>query len=78
MNDSTPTSDSEPAIRVLTRGVTAEELAAVTAVIDAAVDEELAQLHDDVRADPSAWERSQRSLRGPLHPDAGAWRSFSA
>lgn len=67
----------EPNIRVLTRGVTVEELAAVTAVIEAAVDEEFDELHSDVRVDPSAWERSQRQLREPVHPGPGAWRGFS-
>ncbi|MGA1835597.1 acyl-CoA carboxylase subunit epsilon [Herbiconiux sp. 11R-BC] len=77
MNDSTPTSPSEPAIRVLSANLTPEELAAVTAVIDAAVAEELAEVLDEVQIGPSAWERSQRALRTPLHPGPGEWRSFA-
>ncbi len=75
VNESTDA--AEPAIRVLSRGLSAEEIAAVTAVVDAAVESELDELHSGVHIEPSAWERSQRSLREPLHPGAGAWRSFS-
>jgi hypothetical protein len=63
---------------VLSTGVTAEELAAVAAVIEAAVEDELAELHADVQIGPSAWEQSQRDLREPLHPGPGEWRGFSA
>jgi hypothetical protein len=56
---------------------TPEELAAVTAVLAAMVEE----LEDGARregAPPvSAWQRSQRAIRRPLNPGAGAWRSFS-
>ena len=83
MNDSTDSAASEPPIRVLSSSLSAEELAAVTVVVDAAVEEELDELQSTeaqaaaaLRA-PSAWERSQRSLREPVHPDAGAWRAFS-
>ena len=78
MNDSTDPTAAEPPIRVLSRSLSAEELAAVTVVVDAAVAEELDELHSsELPTEPSAWERSQRSLRGPVHPDAGAWRAFS-
>ena len=77
MNDEATTSADEPVLQVLTRGVSPEELAAVTAVIESAVAEELAELHDDVQIGPSAWERSQRSMRTPLHPGPSAWRGFS-
>ena len=63
---------------MISSSVSAVELAAVTAVIEAAVEEELDELHSDVRIGPSAWERSQRGLRGPLQRGEGAWRSFSA
>ncbi|TAJ50108.1 MAG: hypothetical protein EPO52_00645 [Herbiconiux sp.] len=78
MNESTDSAASEPAIRVVTRGLSAEEIAAVSVVVDAAVEAELDELHSEVHIEPSAWERSQRSLRTPLQPGAGAWRSFSA
>ncbi|SDZ40915.1 acyl-CoA carboxylase subunit epsilon [Herbiconiux ginsengi] len=77
MNDEATTSTGEPALQVLTTRLAPEELAAVTAVVDSAVAEELAQLHDDVQIGPSAWERSQRSMRGPLQPGPSAWRGFS-
>ena len=62
---------------ILSGDPTPEELAAVTAVIEA-----LAQEHDDGELDgrrpgPSAWERTQRATRDTLHPGHGAWRGFS-
>ena len=78
MTDSTPNAAADPVLHVLSPNLSAAEIAAVTAVIGAAVEEELAELQDDVRIGPSAWERSQRSLRTPLHPHAGAWRGFTA
>jgi hypothetical protein len=70
--------DSEAGIRVVGTRLSASELAAVTAVLEAAVEEEFEELHSAVTTAPSAWERSQRQLRGELRPAAGAWRSFSA
>ncbi|MDR6612376.1 acyl-CoA carboxylase epsilon subunit [Leifsonia sp. 1010] len=65
-------------LRFVTRGVTAEEIAAVTAVLTAAAAEQAAAGRK-ARAErgPDAWARTQRSLRGELRPGAGAWRSFS-
>jgi hypothetical protein len=77
VNDEATTSAEEPVLQVLTRGVGPEDLAAVTAVVESAVAEELAELHSDVQIGPSAWERSQRSMRGPVHPGPSAWRGFS-
>ncbi|MDO9395879.1 MAG: acyl-CoA carboxylase subunit epsilon [Herbiconiux sp.] len=77
MNESTRATAPEQGIRVLTRSVTAEELAAVTAVLEAAAEEELDSLEPELHIAPSAWERSQRTLREPLHPGAGVWRSFA-
>lgn len=78
VNETTDSSPVEPSIRVLSTGLSPEEVAAVTAVIEAAIEEELDAQHDEAPAAPSAWERSQRALREPLHPGPGAWRSFSA
>ena len=69
----------EPAvdIRIIGGTPTPAEIAAVTAVLEAT----LAQLADEAtRRDvgPTAWQRSQRQLRAPVHPGAGVWRSFSA
>jgi hypothetical protein len=65
-------------IRFVTRGVTPEEIAAVTAVLTAAAAEQAAAAEEArPQAGPDAWERSRRQLRGPLHPGPGMWRSFS-
>ncbi|MBU1589095.1 MAG: acyl-CoA carboxylase subunit epsilon [Actinobacteria bacterium] len=65
-------------IRVVSPNATPEEVAAVTVVVTQA----LAELADELGAEAgpgvSAWQRSQRQLRSPLHPGPGAWRSFSA
>ncbi|MFB2584809.1 acyl-CoA carboxylase subunit epsilon [Herbiconiux liukaitaii] len=64
-------------LQVVSANISAAELAAVTAVLEAAVEEELDELHADVHIEPSAWERSQRAPRAALVPGPGAWRSFS-
>ncbi len=64
-------------VTFVTRGVTHAEAAAVTAVLKGLLQEE----SDILRAKPdrarSAWQLSQRSVRGPVMPGAGRWRSFS-
>ncbi|MFF1878101.1 acyl-CoA carboxylase epsilon subunit [Leifsonia sp. NPDC058230] len=66
-------------IQFVTRGVTPEEVAAVTAVLTAAAAEQLAAASAErTPAGPDAWARSQRALRVAVHPAPGAWRSFSA
>jgi hypothetical protein len=74
------TDSTEPApdsgIRVLSTGVSAEEVAAVTVVVEAAVAAEFEQLHDAPAIAPSAWSRSQRGLRSELHPGRHEWRAF--
>jgi hypothetical protein len=77
---SEPTDDGAAplSIRVERGRPSAEELAAVTAVLAAAIDE---LREDRARADEpaaSAWSRSQRVLRRELRPGAGRWRSFEA
>jgi|APAra7269097559_1048567.scaffolds.fasta_scaffold69434_1 hypothetical protein len=52
-----------------------EEIAALTAVLTAALDE-LAGDHRRQRITPTAWERSQRGVRTPLTP--GTWNIFGA
>jgi gamma-glutamyl:cysteine ligase YbdK (ATP-grasp superfamily) len=70
---------SEPLdLRIVSAGATAEDIAAVTAVLHAALNELTAQLDAEARPTVSAWQRSQRALRAPLRPGAGAWRGFSA
>ena len=70
------TSD-EGDITFVTRGVTADEIAAVTAVLTAALAEQAADHAVSTRRGPSAWQRSQRPLRGPVTPGNGAWRGFT-
>jgi hypothetical protein len=66
-------------IQFVTRGVTPEEVAAVTAVLTAAAAEQhAAESAERASVGPDAWARSQRALRQAVHPAAGAWRSFSA
>ena len=73
MSEDAPTPD----IRVVSPSATPEDIAAVTVVVSQA----LAELADELGAEQgpvvSAWQRSQRALRSPLTPGAGAWRSFS-
>lgn len=69
-------SPAETEFEVVAGCPTPGELAAVTAVITSMIED----LEDDQRAEGpivSAWQRSQRSIRPPMHPGAGAWRSFS-
>ena len=62
-------------MRVLSGNPTAAEVAAVTAVVTAAL-EELADLNARIDSGPTAWARSQRNVRGDLHAQHGAWRGF--
>ena len=60
-------------IRVVSRNATDLDIAAVTAVVTAAL-EELSAEQAAMPAEISAWSRSQRGLRSTLHPGPGAWR----
>lgn len=64
-------------LRIISKGVSAEEAAAVTAVITASLDELASTMAVDATAPVSAWQRSQRSGRSALVSGAGSWRSFS-
>lgn len=55
----------------------AVELAAVTAVLSAALEELAEESRRVEHAGPSAWQRSQRPLRGAITPGHGQWRGFS-
>ncbi|MBC7591349.1 MAG: acyl-CoA carboxylase subunit epsilon [Salinibacterium sp.] len=70
-----PPADRPVDLRIVSTGVSAEEIAAVTAVLQGALDELADDLAVRGEARVSAWQRSQRSVRRPLVP--GAWRSFS-
>jgi len=69
--------------RVISGDPTPTELAAVTAVVLALVEEAQDEQYAleaaaSARPGPSAWQRSQRAVRRPLRPGFGAWRGFSA
>lgn len=66
-----------PDIQITGGSPTPEEVAAVTAVLQASLAELAAQQELLDGDGVSAWQRSQRQLRGPLHNARGAWRSFS-
>ena len=70
----TPGGDLRAAeIRLASRRVTAEDAAAVTAVLSAALEELAGEQRRAQSAGPSAWQRSQRTVRTPLV--RGAWRT---
>ena len=64
-------------IRIVSPNATAADIAAVTAVLTAALDELAAAQAAESSVPVSAWQRGQRQLRTPVVPAAGAWRSFS-
>ncbi|HXR43824.1 MAG TPA: acyl-CoA carboxylase subunit epsilon [Pseudolysinimonas sp.] len=59
-------------IRIVGGNPTDEEVAAVTAVLDAALEELAGEERRRPGAGPTAWQRSQRNVRHPLV--RGAWR----
>jgi hypothetical protein len=67
----------EADIEVIGGSPDSEELAAVTAVLAGVLEELAAEQGRREQAVTSAWARSQRAVRAPLTPGAGAWRSFS-
>jgi hypothetical protein len=64
-------------LRIVSDGVTAEEIAAVTAVVQASLDELVGTMDVHATTTVSAWQRSQRPVRSTLAPGAGSWRNFS-
>lgn len=73
--DETP--DATPRFSVIAGNPSPAELAAVSAVLSAAVEEQGDLAPDADPSRQSAWQRSQRGIRTPLTRGAGAWRSFS-
>ena len=67
--------DQPPAIEILRGNATEEELAALIAVVSSAYAEEEAGAVA-VERRPSAWQRTQRSLRTPLRRDI-PWGRFA-
>ena len=65
-----------PEIRFLGGRATDDEIAAVTAVLSAALDELAGESRRSSEAGASGWQASQRNVRKPL--PHGSWRNFSA
>jgi hypothetical protein len=63
-------------LRILRGNPTDDELAAVSAVLTAALDELAGEHRRRQQSGPSAWQRSQRGVRAPLVP--GSWTSFAS
>jgi len=76
---SEPSADTQsaPDIRIVSGNPDAEEIAAVTAVLSGVLEELADERGRELAVGTTAWQRSQRSLRGQLAPGHGAWRSFS-
>ena len=64
-----------PDIRVESRSVTPEEVAAVTAVLAAAIEEHKAASRQPRTRGDDAWERTRRPLRAPLERGLDEWRA---
>jgi Acyl-CoA carboxylase epsilon subunit len=76
MSDPNPTPEVGASLRIIAGSPTSQELAAVTAVLAAALDEAAAeQVQDAPRR--SAWDRTGIPLRTTLQPGPGAWRGFT-
>ncbi len=67
---------SDDDIRITGGRPSDEEIAAVTAVLSAALEELASESGRRERTTASAWERSQRGVRTPLTP--GTWKTFGA
>ncbi len=63
-------------LRVVSAGATAQEIAAATAVLEAALEEFAAVDALSASATRSGWALSQAGLRSPIRPGEGRWRSF--
>ena len=75
MNTNQPFTKADLVIE--SRSATADDTAAVTAVLSVALSEASADQLEGLPR-PNAWEKSQRSLRQTFTSGDGAWRGFSA
>jgi len=74
MNDSSDDIDERAAaLHLATRAVTADDSAAVTAVLLAALDEEASLAASVAEPGRSAWVRSGGAMRGPVAVGPGRW-----
>jgi len=65
----------DQAIKVVGGNPTAEELAAVIAILEAAHAEQVTNAKRQVRKPASSWNRNSGNLRGTLLPGFGQWRA---
>jgi hypothetical protein len=70
------TEDLVPDIRIVSGNPDDHEMAALTAVLAAVLEELADERGRREPPGPSAWQRSQRPLRGPLHAGPGQWNGF--
>ena len=68
--------EAAPQIRILSGNPSDEDIAAVTAVLTAALDELAGESRRSGDSGPTAWQVSQRDIRSAL--PFGAWRNFQA
>jgi len=67
--------DPEPIdFTITTPNLEAEEIAAVTAVLQAALANTGDESKTATAAPASGWQKSRRDLRTPIHPGPGEWR----
>ena len=64
-------------LRVVSAGATAQEIAAASVVLEAALEEFAAADALAASATRSGWALSQAGLRSPIRPGEGRWRSFA-
>jgi hypothetical protein len=74
VTESTPRTADPIEFTITTPNLDAEEIAAVTAVLQAAAASTAESSADTVGPAASGWEKSRRDLRTPIHPGAGEWR----
>jgi hypothetical protein len=73
-----PEVDAPIEFRVISGNPTASELAAVTAVLTATIENlEDVQRQAEEEHGPTGWQRTQRPIRTPLVHGTGSWRTFS-
>jgi hypothetical protein len=67
-----------PDIRIASGNPDDVEMAALTAVLAGVLEELAADRQAQKDSGPTAWQRSQRALRSPLHAAPGQWNGFGA
>jgi hypothetical protein len=59
---------------ITTPNLAVEEIAAVTAVLQAALADATGSSPETVSTPATGWQKSRRDLRTPIHPGPGEWR----